>query len=182
MIEIKHKDTGEVLKRVDDETLAFTDLTGADLAFADLQWASLIDADLRSADLYGADLCGACLLYADLGEADLRCANLRQADLSHVNLRQVKLRGAQYDGRTAWPPQFRPSEHGAVERLSSGDWIGTAFLVVGGASLVSFLTVPLVHTMGWSAKLPPLAPWGIALFVGGLLGGSAEVLAYRHYH
>jgi uncharacterized protein YjbI with pentapeptide repeats len=107
MIEIKHKDTGEVLKRVDDETLTFTDLAGAhlrgaDLAFVDLQWVSLIDADLRGADLYGADLCGARLLYADLGEADLRYANLRQADFSHVNMRQAKLRGARYDERTVW--------------------------------------------------------------------------------
>jgi hypothetical protein len=57
-----------------------------------------------------------------------------------------------------------------------------AFLVVWGASLASFLTLILVHAMGWAARLSPLACCGIALFVGGVIGGSAGVLVYRHYY
>ena len=48
MIEIKHKDTGAVLRTV-----------GADLTGANLRWADLTEAYLSEADLTGADLSGA---------------------------------------------------------------------------------------------------------------------------
>jgi uncharacterized protein YjbI with pentapeptide repeats len=51
MIEIKHKQTGEVLLRVDAEVLKGADLRGADLQGADLRGANLEEANLQKADL-----------------------------------------------------------------------------------------------------------------------------------
>jgi len=63
MIEIKHKTTGEVLHRVDADSLQSADLRYADLRGADLRYANLCGAYLRYADLRGADLYGANLRY-----------------------------------------------------------------------------------------------------------------------
>lgn len=129
MLEIKHKNTGEILHRLPLPTLQGADLSrvslfSADLARADLrganlQGASLIgarlrrarlqQANLRGATLYGADLWGASLREADLREADLRGADLEQANLSGALLAGVRL-----DEQTRLPRGFRPEEHGAA--------------------------------------------------------------------
>lgn len=56
MLEIKHKDTGEVLSTIDADTLAGADLRDMRLAGADLRGADLRRAQLEYADLVGADL------------------------------------------------------------------------------------------------------------------------------
>ena len=66
MIEIKHKETGEVLHTVGSDTLRGADLRGVDLRGADLLRANLYEADLYEADLHGANLHGANLLRANL--------------------------------------------------------------------------------------------------------------------
>ena len=62
MLEIKSKKTGEILAKIQADTLA-----GADLR----------DMHLEGADLRGADLDGAHLEFADLVEADLSDAKLQ---------------------------------------------------------------------------------------------------------
>ena len=73
MIEIKHRRTGEILKKVDANSLMR----------ADLREANLYEADLYGADLYGANLCGANLCRANLRGTDLRGANLYGTDLKY---------------------------------------------------------------------------------------------------
>ena len=87
-IEIKHKDTGTVIRTGEYDSIKDylvqnrdADLRGADLGGADLRGADLGGADLGGADLRGADLRDAYLRYAYLGYADLRGADLRGADL-----------------------------------------------------------------------------------------------------
>jgi CheY-like chemotaxis protein len=129
MVEIRHKDTGEVLQRVPRETLRGVDLAGvalysanlerADLREANLQGASLLgavlrrarlqQANLRNATLYSADLWG-----ASLREADLRGTDLRGAVLQQANLSGALLAGARHDGNTRWPDGFDPAAHGAL--------------------------------------------------------------------
>ena len=55
-IEIKHRDTGAVLRTVDADTLSKADLREADLRGADLTMANLTRADLYGADLRGATI------------------------------------------------------------------------------------------------------------------------------
>jgi len=98
-VEIEHKDSGEVIKVVDSDTLRWADLHEADLHGADLHEADLHEADLHWANLHGADLHGADLHGADLHGADLRWANLRwanlhEADLHGANLHEADLHGA----------------------------------------------------------------------------------------
>jgi hypothetical protein len=64
VIEIRHRVTGEVLRRVDAETLEGSclyrvNLRGADLRHANLRGADLGGSDMTDADLAGADLTGA---------------------------------------------------------------------------------------------------------------------------
>ena len=119
MIEIKHRDTGDVLRTVNAETLRGADLywanlrganlynadlRGADLIGANLSWADLIGANLSGAylsgaylsgmDLYKADLTGADLCWANLYGADLSRANLSRANLSRADLSRANLNGA----------------------------------------------------------------------------------------
>jgi uncharacterized protein YjbI with pentapeptide repeats len=97
MIEIKHKITGEVLHRVDADSLQGADLGNADLRGADLSGADLSGANLRLANLFGADLSDANLSYANLSGADLSGAYLGFADLRGAYLRDANLRGTIYD-------------------------------------------------------------------------------------
>jgi CheY-like chemotaxis protein len=127
MVEIRHKETGEVLHRVAQPTLRGVDLAGvalysanlerADLREANLQGASLLgavlrrarlqQANLRDATLYSADLWG-----ASLSQADLRGTDLRGAIVEQANLSGALLVGARYDRQTRWPAGFDPNAHG----------------------------------------------------------------------
>jgi hypothetical protein len=91
MIEIKHRHTGAVLKKVNSVSLRGAYLRGADLGGADLGGAYLRGADLRGADLRGADLGG-----ADLRGADLRGAYLGGADLGDQWIIQGQTRSDGY--------------------------------------------------------------------------------------
>jgi len=88
VIEIKHRETGDVLLRVHADTLRGADLGKAVLSYADLS---------------GADLSGANLSAAQLFQADLRGANLSGADLSDADLRLADLTDARSDEGTRWP-------------------------------------------------------------------------------
>ena len=87
-IEIKHRDTGAVLKAVEAETLGGAYLNGANLSGAYLSGANLNGANLGRANLSGADLIGADLSRANLSGARLSwtsgsllgCVLLRHAD------------------------------------------------------------------------------------------------------
>jgi uncharacterized protein YjbI with pentapeptide repeats len=100
MIEICHRKSRRVLRRVDADTLAGANLSGArlwdaDLSGQDLRGANLAGARLMRADLRGANFQGAELRYANLSEADLRGANLGGA-----RLREARLDQALYDAAT----------------------------------------------------------------------------------
>jgi hypothetical protein len=99
MIEIRHKKAGDVLLRVDAETLEKADLTdawlpGADLRGANLHQSKLTGATLDRADLTGADLRatlhGVKMAWADLRGANLEYASGPAADLRGASLRNVK--------------------------------------------------------------------------------------------
>ena len=80
-VEIKRRNTGEILYIHN----------GDSLAGANLRWANLYMADLSGAELRWADLRG-----ADLRWADIRGASLSEADLS----------GARASPRADWPTLF----------------------------------------------------------------------------
>ncbi len=87
MIEIRHKETHEVLRVVEADSLLGADLRddildGADLRGADLSGAWLQEADLMGADLAGATLQGAILIRTQLDKADLTGALFEEAKLS----------------------------------------------------------------------------------------------------
>lgn len=118
MIEIRHRESGDLLLQIQAETLVgkhlgACSLPGADLAGANLAEVMLANSDLRDADLQDATLSGARLTSATLTGATLERANLAQADLmngilnrcnftgavlSKCNLRFAKLAGAKLCG------------------------------------------------------------------------------------
>lgn len=71
MIEIKRRFTGEVLRRIEADTLSGAYLSGADLRGADLSGADLRGAYLRGADLRGAIFCRATIDGATLAPQDI---------------------------------------------------------------------------------------------------------------
>ena len=85
---------------IDETTLRFVDLSGANLIEADLSWANLSEADLSGANLRGANLSGADLWGANLIEADLRGAFLSEANLSEAILSGAKVENAIFIGAT----------------------------------------------------------------------------------
>lgn len=85
-IEIKHRDTGKVLLRMEGGSLAKSDLAGADLSGADLAGMDLSGASLINTVLRGADLSGARLVNATMSHADLTNANCRGADFSGADI------------------------------------------------------------------------------------------------
>lgn len=98
MIEIKHKDTGEVLLRVDADTLQGANLRGANLEGADLRNANLGRAHLLDADLSFADLTGAHLIQANMQRARLLGASLIGAEVGDAELQDADLLGADLTG------------------------------------------------------------------------------------
>lgn len=133
-LQIRHRETGLVLHRVNSEVLEGAVLKGLELRCADFsrqrlhhvnfEGTDLTSADLRGADLRGAEMGGAELLGADLTGADLRDVNLRGANLGRAILRGASLTGAKlwgadltgavYDIQTRWPDGFDPPSRGAV--------------------------------------------------------------------
>ena len=99
-IQIKHRNTGEVLYECDTPEgtesglLMRHALEKAVAAKADLRYADLCGSDLSDANLSDANLSDANLCYANLRYADLCYAKLRGANLSGAKLRGAKLRGA----------------------------------------------------------------------------------------
>lgn len=92
-IEIKHRDTGAILRTVDADTLY-----GADLSWANLGGADLSGADLRGAYLRGVYLIGANLTRANLTGANLTRANLRGATIDTDKLDRLLARATRLDG------------------------------------------------------------------------------------
>jgi uncharacterized protein YjbI with pentapeptide repeats len=109
LIEIRDRERGVVLCRVDRNTLEGADLSGTNLPYAALTGANLHLASLRRARLWGAELIG-----ADLRGADLRGANLGHANLEGAKLAGINLDGCRYNASTRWPDGFDPSEWGAL--------------------------------------------------------------------
>jgi hypothetical protein len=109
IIEIRHRETGAVLHRIEAHSLeraslpgtnlSDADLTGMNLAGADLTGALFRNTTLREANLSRANLTGAYLFQTDLGRANLSGAllypcGLDGADLSGANLTGANLTGA----------------------------------------------------------------------------------------
>ncbi len=132
MIEIKHRQTGEVILRVDGATLeeaylAGANLDGADLARrnlckAELQGASLINADLEGVRLNHADLRGVAMMGANLAHADLERVGLWGAwcssvNLTGANLRGTDLRGADLQGADLFGTDFRDAKLSSVQLM-----------------------------------------------------------------
>lgn len=92
-IEIKHRDTGAILRTVDADTLY-----GSYLSRADLSGANLREADLRGAYLYGASLRGSYLSRADLRGAYLTEADLYGATIGDDKLDRLLARATRLDG------------------------------------------------------------------------------------
>jgi hypothetical protein len=131
-IEVRHRDTGEVVHSLPASTLAGSDLSrldlrGANLRGASLKGARLEGADLRTARLEYADLEGCDLRRARMAGASLRCAFLRGANLAGADLQRqnrddthdallsgADLAGAFHDGQTRWPRNFEPGERGCI--------------------------------------------------------------------
>jgi hypothetical protein len=103
VIEIRHRTSGALLRRVERDTLAGADLTNADLCDADLagkdlRGAILAGAVCRDIRLQGANLERADLRGAFLAQADLRDANLNGALLFSVSLDTADLTGTNLSG------------------------------------------------------------------------------------
>ena len=79
MIEIKNRNTSEVLLTHECDSLIDANLRYANLRSSDLRYANLRYADLRGANLRSSDLRSSDLRYADLENADLENADLRYA-------------------------------------------------------------------------------------------------------
>jgi uncharacterized protein YjbI with pentapeptide repeats len=104
IIEITHRRSKDVvLIRVQADSLAEADLSGA----------FLLGADLTGMQCAGANFRDAKLVRATFHEADLRGADLRGADLSGATLSGADLSGALFDTGTRWPTDFDPEAHGA---------------------------------------------------------------------
>ncbi|WP_437723515.1 DUF2169 domain-containing protein [Sorangium sp. So ce861] len=80
------------------ESLARTDLTGADLSHLDLSGLVFTESLLERVDLTGADLTGADLRDATLARARLDGANFGRAGLAGANLALARARGASFAG------------------------------------------------------------------------------------
>ena len=107
MIEILHKDTGEVLARLDVDSLVGADLTARDLRGADLSTvdpggftvmnlANLEKANLRNANLRGILAEHARFRFSDLGHVEFAHAvwsgsNRHRANVSDANFEGVEM-------------------------------------------------------------------------------------------
>ncbi len=107
-LEIRHKQTGEILASIPEPTLHGARLAGADLRYADLRHACIRDADFTGAVLAGADLRGAmisgcnfreakligvCLSGASITGGSLAQARVSRSDLRLATLRRIYMRG-----------------------------------------------------------------------------------------
>lgn len=117
-IEIRHKDSGEVLRSLRAETLENADLAGvelrgaqlsktklcranlfaSDLSRANLQESDLSDANLRGAILTDANLTGAVLKDANMVSAFLRGATMADANLADADLTRAVMNNSNLEG------------------------------------------------------------------------------------
>jgi uncharacterized protein YjbI with pentapeptide repeats len=102
-IEIKHKITGEVVRVVESDRLAWADLSGAKLELVDLSRADLTGINLKGSDLSAADLSQARLAGANMAGATLAGTNLESASmpgavLSAANMAAANMAGVDLSG------------------------------------------------------------------------------------
>lgn len=104
MIEIKHKETGEVLLAVDGDDLCGSSedarLVGANLRGADLKGVVMLHTNLRDADLSMADLTNADILFSSAEGASFREADFRDARLAGVSFDGADLTATRFVGTT----------------------------------------------------------------------------------
>ena len=129
MIEIKHRDTGEVIA-----TVHAADLIGVDFREVDLAGANFAKADLTGANLFEADLRGANLREANLREASLHGADLSQADLTKADLTRASLFRADFRGSNLAEANLAEirADVFAVLSLARNEIAGLRFAVVEG--------------------------------------------------
>ncbi len=89
MVQIHHKQSGNVFFEVEADNLIGANLMGAYLIHADLSFQDMTSAHLVFCNLSGADLRG-----ANLKNANLSGANLTETDLTQVDLTGANLSGA----------------------------------------------------------------------------------------
>ena len=121
MMDIKHKDTGEVLLTIDEmpnSDLRGADLSGANLRFADLSFSKLNGAYLGTANLYGANLYGAELNGEILTETPISILNLTW----HILITSQYLTiGCQRHTHEEWE-KFTDDEIAKMESRASEFW------------------------------------------------------------
>ena len=130
MVDIANE-SGDVLWRTDEPTLARADLCALDLSHAQLPGAELVGANLWNAGLEGANLIEANLAGADLRAADLTGALLVRADCRNANFFEASMGGADLSGAILCRANFYHA------RLSKADLSGAALdeAVLYGATL-----------------------------------------------
>ncbi len=103
MIQIRHRETGEVLLEVADDTLRGHTFDGAKLRGADLTPFDLTEVDFRNSDLTDADLRGVTGIKAVFKSALMRRAlfieaNFIEADFTDALLEHCQMRDGNFTG------------------------------------------------------------------------------------
>lgn len=90
-IEIKNKHTGEIIHKVEADTLRGIDLSYGYFAYADLKNLDFAGALLKNINFFNADLSGAILKDADVSYSDFSHANMSDVDLRGANMRYTTI-------------------------------------------------------------------------------------------
>jgi hypothetical protein len=96
MIQIRHKNTGQVLSEVDSKNLDGVSFRGAKLAGANFVGQDLRNADFSQADLKGADFSRCMLDGAVFAGAVMRDASFEEASLKRADITDVHAEGASF--------------------------------------------------------------------------------------
>ncbi|RAV21055.1 hypothetical protein DQG23_13315 [Paenibacillus contaminans] len=104
---------------LNNSDLSYCNLFESNLIMSNFEGGLLINANISKAKCFYAsfkntNLSKANLLDAEVREANFSNALLYGANMNCLGLLQANLVGAKYDSNTIWPPNYNPSEHGAV--------------------------------------------------------------------
>jgi hypothetical protein len=166
MVEIRHKDTGAILHRLDVDTLEMARLAGLNLCDADLAGANLAGADLtgavcRAARMQGANLARANLTSAYLADADFRNANLSGAVMVPVSLDSADLTGANLTGADltgAYLAEAKLTQATLTYANLQSTHLGGADLTGARVAFTLFADCPSLHLAIGHSEIQHLGP------------------------